>query len=541
MVFVFLMSSILLGQSSTPSINSTTDPSARIADQIKALQDAMAQQQKQIETLQRELAEQRNADAKVVNATYSTNPAATTAVSGDIQGKEVKESPLSFGIGAAEFTPGGFVDFENVFRSTNTGNAAATSFGAIPFSNAPTGAGHLTEFRTTGQYSRLNLKVTTKFGDNDVTGYIEGDFNGNDAPNVFVGTNPHTARIRLYWLDLKRGRWEFLGGQSWGLMTPNRTGLSPMPSDLALGLGEDANVHVGINHTRAGTLRVVFHPNDNFAWAFGIENPDQFTNGEVTFPAVFALPMAAQFDAADKTTAPNMAPDFNTKLAWDSDPMGRHFHFELGGMMTTVKIASTPTGVAGATPGTHSKVGGGFETALNFELVKNFRFIGNGMWGNGIGRYLIGLAPNAVIVPVNAAGLTCTAGVGCDVRPSLVHSGNATFGFELQPAAKTQFGVYYGGLYAQRNFFPDITSAALFKPLIGFGAPGAGIAAAQNRAIQQGTIDWTQTLWRNPQYGAILLVTQYSYLTRAPWFVATGGPKNAHLSMGYLSVRYVLP
>jgi hypothetical protein len=505
----------------------------------------MAQQQKQIEMLQRELAEQRSAGARVVNAAYSTNPAATTAVSGDIQEKDVKEAPLSFRIGAAEFTPGGFVDFENVFRSTNTGNAAATSFGAIPFSNAPTGAGHLTEFRTTGQYSRLNLKVTTKFGENDVTGYVEGDFNGNDAGNVFSGTNPHTARIRLYWLDLKRGKWEFLGGQSWGLMTPNRTGVSPMPSDLALGLGEDANVHVGINHTRAGTLRIAFHPNPNFAWAFGIENPDQFSNGEVVPPFAFASitnginGVGAQLDNGINTV-PNMAPDFNTKLAWDSNPMGRHFHFELGGMMTTVKIAAQPTAL-GAKSDTHSKVGGGIQTALNFELVKNFRFVGNGMWGNGIGRYLIGLAPNAVIVPVNAAGQTCTAGLGCDVRPSLVHSGNALFGFELQPASKTQFGVYYGGLYAQRNFFPDITSAAVAKPLIGFGAPGANIAAAQNRAIQQGTIDWNQTFWRNPQYGAILLIAQYSYLTRAPWFVATGAPKNAHLSMGYLSIRYVLP
>jgi hypothetical protein len=53
--------------------------------------------------------------------------------------------------------------------------------------------------------------------------------------------------------------------------------------------------------------------------------------------------------------------------------------------------------------------------------------------------------------------------------------------------------------------------------------------------------DWTQTFWRNPQYGAVLLVTQTSYVTRAPWFVALGAPKNAHLMMGYVSLRYVLP
>jgi hypothetical protein len=35
--------------------------------------------------------------------------------------------------------------------------------------------------------------------------------------------------------------------------------------------------------------------------------------------------------------------------------------------------------------------------------------------------------------------------------------------------------------------------------------------------------------------------TQYSYLTRAPWYVAPGSPKNARLSMVYAGVRYVLP
>src|SRR6266481_1657332 len=90
--------------------------------------------------------------------------AATAFISGatNAQDREGGQSPLSFRIGGTEFTPGGFVDFENVFRTTNgtgaTGNPIATSFGAIPFSN--TVAGHLTEFRSTGQYSRYNLKIS---------------------------------------------------------------------------------------------------------------------------------------------------------------------------------------------------------------------------------------------------------------------------------------------------------------------------------------------------------------------------------------------
>src|SRR5262249_20967669 len=223
---------------------------------------------------------------------------------------------------------------------------------------------------------------------------------------------------------------------------------------------------------------------------------------------------------------------------------------EAGGVMTTVKITDLPR--LGTEFTSHSKVGGGVFGALNYDLDKgperNLRFVANAMWGNGIGRYLNGLAPNAVVVPITTAGgTTCTstgAGAGivvsgnCDVDLSLVHSGDLVAGLEFQLHPKSQFGVYYGGAYAQRNTFRDITGGTA-QPFIGFGGPNSG--NNNNRAVQEGTIDWTQTFWRNPQYGAVLLVTQASYVTRAPWFVALGAPKNAHLVMGYVSLRYVLP
>src|SRR5262249_40629332 len=265
-----------------------------------------------------------------------------------------KESPLSFRIGGAEFTPGGFVDFENIFRSTNTTNVTATNFGQIPFSN--TVQGHLTEFRSTGQYSRWSMRIDTTFGANKVRGYLEGDFNGNDAANVFVTSNPHTDRLRLYWLDLKRGNWEFLGGQTWGLQTPNRVGLSPNPSDIFTTLGEDAQTHVGINYTRAAEFRTTYHFNDNFQWAITIQNPQQYVGiGQEAHRILFNAQLAPQFDAANNAGAANVAPDFITKMAYDSDPAGRHFHIELGALMTSAKsttIGLTPNFVS------NSKIGG---------------------------------------------------------------------------------------------------------------------------------------------------------------------------------------
>ena len=75
--------------------------------------------------------------------------------------------------------------------------------------------------------------------------YAEMDFNGNDANNIFGTANSHTFRERLAWVDLKRKKWEYVGGQTWSWLTPNRRGLGPLPSDLALTYDEDGNAQGG--------------------------------------------------------------------------------------------------------------------------------------------------------------------------------------------------------------------------------------------------------------------------------------------------------
>ena len=146
-------------------------------------------------------------------------------------GNEEKSPTGSFKFDNAVLELGGFVDFENIFRTTNTGNNIATAFGSIPFSNTP--QGQITEFRTTAQYSRFDVKFAGNFEGNQITAYLETDFSGNDAPNVYQTVNSTTQRLRLYFADVKRGKWEFLGGQTWSWLTPNRNGLGPMPVDLA--------------------------------------------------------------------------------------------------------------------------------------------------------------------------------------------------------------------------------------------------------------------------------------------------------------------
>lgn len=565
--FVVLASGLALGQATAQ--NSGSAGSDSVSDQLKALREAItqqqqqiSQQQQQIQTLKQQLenkngADQQTQDASanssgttrapesaphVVNASLNTTPVSATMV----QEVEKKESPLSFKIGGMDFTPGGFADFQNIFRTVNTGSVVSTNFSAIPFSNSA--AGHLSEYRATGQYSRWNMKIGGKYGENNITGYIEGDFNGNDATNVFATTNPHTLRLRLYFADVRRGMWEFTAGQSWSLITPNRVGTSPMPSDLATSYSADGNILVGMPYSRDGQFRITVHPNDHFSWAASINNAQQFTVGEVIAPAAFSATLTAgnsQLDGNATAGTPNLMPDIMTKMAFDSNTHGRNFHVEFGGLTTSAKVAVLPGGFT--TFQTHSSIGGGAMGGFNFELFKNFRIMAYGVYGDGVGRYFNALGPQFVVVPV---ALTPTT---FDVTTSMVHSGDMYTGIETQLGKKTQIGAYYGGVYYQRNAFADITAAnttgaaiscgpgqpLLNKPCIGFG--GTNSANTNDRSVQEGDFVITQTLWKNPQFGALLLINDASYATRSPWFVAAGAPKNAHMFMDHLVLRYVIP
>jgi hypothetical protein len=528
-----------LRQTMADQQKSIVEQQKSIADQQKSIADQQRQiaaQQQEIERLRQQSdAQPQNSSAQTppqfVNTTLNTsasNSMPRSAGDAPVQDRP-KESPLSFRIGGADFTPGGFVDFENIFRTTNTGNAATTSFGVIPFSN--TAAGHLTEFRSTAQYSRVSLNVSDKFGKNNVVGYLETDFNGNDATTVFQATNPHTLRLRLYWLDIRRDKWEFLGGQSWSWLTPNKTGLSPVPSDLAITVNEDSNINVGVHHTRAAQLRVAYHPNDHWAMGVALENPDQFTGtAAVTLPAAFASGISNLNGQLDNGNlgVPNVSPDVIPKIAYDTNIAGRHFHLESAGLFTTARVAVEPTGSTAFAK--HTALGGGVEAAANFQVFKKLRLLANGIYSDGAGRYLIATGPQAVVLP---------SANGTDVRLSMVHSGGGLAGFESQVAPKTLLAGYYGGFYFQRNFALDNTAGAKPNTFVGYGFPGSG--NSDNRAIQEATFDWIQTLWKDPQYGSVLLNTQLSYLTRSPWFVAPGAPRNAHLTMSYVSLRYFLP
>jgi hypothetical protein len=517
-----------------------------VADQLKQMQDALAAQQKQIAVQQQEIEALRTqlskqGEAHVVDAAiHPGQPADALAVAAVTQPSSApedqqqgNEAPLSFRIGGANFTPGGFVDFTNVFRTTNTGNPIGTNFGSIPFSN--TVAGHLTEYRSTAQHSRLSLKVDSNYHDMKITGYVEADFNGNDPANVFVSTNSHTNRLRLYQVDLRRHSWEILAGQTWSLLTPNRVGISPDPADIFLTRNMDPNYQVGLQWARQAGFRVGYHPDEHWALALGIENPQQFTGGEVTFPFIFNAQLGGQLDNGAVPGTPNLHPDIVPKITYDHNFAGdKHFHGELAGLLTSVRVTHLPTPTIFGSFESETKTGGGGSGAIFVDLAKQFKLVGTGFYSYGGGRYLFGLGPQAVVRPTGT-------GVLADpfkVNLSMVHAGGTVLGFEA-PFNKTfTLAGYYGGAYFGRNAFLDQTNP-LPNRFVGFGGPNS--ANNNNRSIQEGTGDLIWTFFKDPKYGSLQMLMQYSYVTRSPWFVPAGAPKNAHLSMAFIDLRYVLP
>src|ERR1700723_987582 len=377
---LLLVPGFVYGQTGTHPADSPN--TSDVGTQLDALRQALLQtqqqlaaQQQEIQLLKTELKASQSGTPALVTAAEVVRPTPTPAdvnppeSSPEIhsgaanvgnqsanQQKQPGDQPLPLGaikLGEAVLTPGGFVDFENIFRTTNTQSNIATNFAAIPFSN--TALGSTTEFRTTPQFSRLNFKIEDHFRGTDFLGYVEGDFSGNSAPNVYQSVNGLTNRFRLYFGYARRGKWVIVGGQTWSWLTPNRNGVGPIPSDLAITYNEDQNIGVGIPYTRAAELRVAYHVNDHLAVGVGMEDPNQFIGGFVALPTAFGATLGPQFDNGAQVGAPNLFPDIVSKIAYDRDGAGKHLHLEMTGLLTGARATVMPLG--GMAFSWHSAVG----------------------------------------------------------------------------------------------------------------------------------------------------------------------------------------
>jgi hypothetical protein len=522
----------------------TTPTAPATESEIQQLRELLEAQQAEIAALKEQLsahggnavsAEAVSTPAGVAAGTPSGSGAAPsgafTPVLVRTETDDGQPAPLSIKIGSAEFTPGGFVDMMDVYRSTNVGSGIGTTFTSIPYNNSSTGQGGLSENRVSAANSRLSLKVTAPAAGGNLLGYVETDFNGNQPTNLYATRNSNTLRMRLYFADYTHGKWEVLGGQDWSLLTPDRKGIDPLPRDIFTSLLLDANNSIGEVTARQTQLRAVYHPSDSWALGFSVENPDPWTGTAVTFPACFAgtgttctSSQTNQVDTGAATSSPASWPDFVAKIAHDQNVGGKNWHFEAAGLLTTNKLY-TPTSVSGLPATTDSRTGGGVTANFDLQLTQGFHLIANSFWSDGGGRYLYITGPN-LVVEQNPTNLSFV--------PSLEHAGAGLAGFEWQLTHKLQWFSYYGGNYFSKNYSIDPTTGKD----VGYGYPGS--SNSQNREFQEISTGFIQTFWQNENYGALQIINQTSYVTRSPWVAGTG-PANAHTAMVYMDLRYVLP
>jgi hypothetical protein len=427
-------------------------------------------------------------------------------------------SPLQIKIGEATITPVGFMDLTNTYRSTNAGSSLQTNFGSIPYNNVV--AGRLSEDKFSAANSRIGFRVDAKVKGTNVLGYYEGDFVGgigDTAYNTQVSSNSLLYRIRLYWVDVRKNKLEFLAGQSWSMLTPNRKQISALPGDLFYSQVVDVNYMNGLTWGRIPGVRFLYHPTEKITFGLSLENSAQYFGGSggggtPTLPAALVTPIAGELDqnVTNGVKIPNVHPDIIAKVAFD--PSSK-VHFEVAGVESTVKLFNT------ITQQYFTKAGAGGSINANVELFPGLRLVTNNFWSDGEGRYLFGVVPDFI--------------VRADGSPSLIHAGSTVSGFEYA-RKNSQFYAYYGGIYAGRNTALDLNGSR-----IGYGYQGSG--NGQNKTTQEGTLGWTQTWWRDGKYGAFQTMFQYAYFFRDPWFVAPGAPKNTHESAVWFNIRYVLP
>ena len=429
-----------------------------------------------------------------------------------------ESSFLQFRIGSAYITPTGFMDLTGVFRTTAPGTGIGTNFGSIPYGN--TIPGKLTELRLSAQNSRIGARVDAKVKGAQVTAYWESDFLGFTPANTAVSSNGVGLRLRLYWVDLSRGRWEVLGGQSWSLITPGRKGISPFPGDLFHSQVIDVNYQLGLTWSRDPQVRFVYHPSEAVAMGVSLESPEQYMGGSaggglITLPSALAAPYATQLNNAGTAfNAPGLHPDIVAKMAWDPKPRRGALHFEIGGTARTFRVFDP----LNSRHFTAAGLGG--EANLSIELFKGFRLFSNNYWSDGGGRWVFGQAPDLI--------------VRGDGSLSSLHSSSAVCGLEVT-SEKILVYAYYGGVYIGR----DVSIDEVTGKFVGYGYPGA--PDSQNRSIQETTFGLTRTFWKDARYGALSLMGQYSYVVRHPWAVAAGQPGKASTNMVFVNLRYALP
>jgi len=424
-------------------------------------------------------------------------------------------------VGPAQFRVGGYLGLTGLYRSTNSGGNTGTSFNSIPYKD--TVQGNVNETRLSPQASRLSLRVDADFPEPNrapkirkLAGYFEMDFGGVTPGTVTLTSSSFGFRLRHAFMLADfgdEGKFNLAAGQAFSLMTPPDGQLSIWPSDFELTQAVDTNYVAGLVWGRFPQVRATWLPSKKFSWAVSVENPEQqIGEGVIVEPLCCAADLEAQYNSGnDELKVPNLRPDIVTRVAFD--PV-KFFHIDVGGVYRTFRHVVEPLNE----DLDFRKTGVGASVNLRFDLSESNKFILQGSYGSGFGRYIGGLVPDVVFRSNSSI--------------SPIRTWSWVGGIE-QKVSKWTFGGYYSGLYTYRNVAVDTDGS-----FIGFGFPESSLS--NNRFIQEGTLTASIKVWSTEDRGSMQLSMQGSYLQRQPW-APEPGLTSAKETLVFAQIRYNLP
>ncbi len=517
---------ILLTFSAAAQTTAGTD--AALAEEIAALRERIAAQEKQLEQL-------RAALAALSDRMGRAAPAPIVVPAPAAQGPAQKAPPATAELVAgsgyerlrfrnAYLSPGGFVEAVTLFRSTNQNADLGSTFGGIAL--AGTANSRLSEFRGSARQSRLSLLAETEVGKIKASGYFETDFLGAAPTANEIESNSFQPRLRQFWgqVDLP-GNFSLTAGQTWSLLTTHRKGLRPRSEFIPLTI--DAQYGVGYNWARQLEFRLTKGFGKNTWAAFAVANPETAIGG-VVLPAGalgFGSSANAQSPSSQFTTSAtpgaagvstDVAPDLIAKIVfepgwghWELKALGRFFRSRLNER-------------------NHSALGGGVGAAAILPVYSKLDWIVETLAGSGIGRYAAAIGPDVVVRP--------------DGSLQGVRAIQSMTGLEWHPASAWDVYNYAGLEYYHRV---SIAGAS-----VGYGSRAADLSACA-REVPRACPQANRVVWQlQPGFwyrfhrgkeGAAALGMSYSYTWRQLWSGAGGLKPKGVENIVMLGVRYYLP
>jgi rubrerythrin len=533
--------------------------------QLQQTQSQLNQTQQQAQDAQAKAAAVENSSNMQVQKVQSDLSDVKTALNAtsEAEKKTAKavgelEHPDSIAFKGVRLTPGGYADFTGYWRQHALNSGPASTFNAIPLGNAYKGVGGLTEYGQTARGSRLTLRADADAGKTKLTGYFEGDFFGVAVANPNQ-TDAWPFRIRQAWGRAKfEDGWTITGGQEWNMMTMNRRAADSdavwIPNVL------DTNYIVGWNWGRQAEIKFAKTIPEGVTFAVSVNEPAALVNvnntnaqvagltgsGSGNLGNTYATTCSTGNNAAGTpvtvctlatTYTTNKAPDFLEKIAYDNPRWG-HFEVKAVERFFRARINETTTNKSATGFGG----GAGFIVPI---IPKKLDFVGQGMYGKGISRYIdsgqydLFVRQNTVTSIYNPT-FTSTGG---DDGLQPLKAGAGSLGLESHPTPRLELDLYGSFEHYDRSPYYVTTICPATAPTcvptleaLGYGVENG----ANNRSLIEGTIAAWYDLIKGRQ-GTLRYGAQYYYAQRRLWSaggeVAQHGLENA----GYVGMRYILP